>query len=460
MEFIPVTHYNAAVQDPNLVPLEDNIIWENPDYAVVDQDGYISPKEAGVLGGPESFDEQFSGGEYQQTQSVPTDPTSSFGVSAIHFDLAEELVWVGNQNGHITSYYGSCLQKYTAFQTHSNHEVRQIYTMDDGVLALTQNSLRMQHRRGLPIFTHNSANMEDMQCLLPVSSNRILLGGHQDQLIDYNLTRCEETKLFNVGENGCAMLRQHSKFICAGDPFGRIDFRDPLTLKVEHTLETHNGSLSDFDVQGNYLVTCGFSNTRQGLSVDKFLMVYDIRQMKAVNPISTMVYPLLLKFMPSYSSRLSVVSPLGQMQLVDSIYPNVQQPMTCLYQVATGGAMILSLDISPTSQCLCFGDSMGSIHLMTTNVSETQFNSFSRPTEFVDTEDNINIDIDDDSTPLSIIPLVYNSNTLLSDWPEEFLKKEHRKTPMVDAEIIKTMKMQGSIGYALKPPRRSDKNKK
>lgn len=164
MELIPVTHYNSTFQDRNLVPLEDNIIWENSEYAC-DPDDYnsISPKD-GVVLGPESFDEQISGGgEYQQTQLVvPTDPISSFGVSAIHFDLAEELVWIGNQNGHISSYYGSCLQKSTAFQTHSSHEVRQIYTMDEGVLALTQNTIRMQHQDGLPMFTLTSSNMEHM----------------------------------------------------------------------------------------------------------------------------------------------------------------------------------------------------------------------------------------------------------------------------------------------------------
>lgn len=102
--------------------------------------------------------------------------------------------------------------------------------------------------------------MNDMQCMLQSSGSQLLMGGHQEKIIDFNLTRGKETGLINVGEHGCAILRKHSKFVCAGNPAGRIDLRDPNSLTVEHTLETHTGSLSDFDVQGNYLVTCGFSN--------------------------------------------------------------------------------------------------------------------------------------------------------------------------------------------------------
>jgi PAB-dependent poly(A)-specific ribonuclease subunit 2 len=63
-----------------------------------------------------------------------------------------------------------------------------------------------------------------------------------------------------VGENGCAIIRQHPRFLCTGDPQGNVELRDPVSLKLEHSLEAHTGSLSDFDVHENLLVTCGFSN--------------------------------------------------------------------------------------------------------------------------------------------------------------------------------------------------------
>lgn len=50
-----------------------------------------------------------------------------------------------------------------------------------------------------------------------------------------------------------------------------------------------------------------------------------------------------------------------------------------------------------------------------------------RPTEFADPVESVqSISFDDDVTPLSTIPIVYTGHSLLSDWPEEYLKKVYR----------------------------------
>ena len=50
------------------------------------------------------------------------------------------------------------------------------------------------------------------------------------------------------------IVGEHSRFVVSGDvPAGRIHLRDPLNLKVAHTLTAHSGMLNDFDVHGHHL---------------------------------------------------------------------------------------------------------------------------------------------------------------------------------------------------------------
>lgn len=435
---------------------------------------YFDQSGLAMVGSAEDEDIPGLESEYIQTQCVLADGGDRFGVCALAFDQSEELIWMGNEGGHVTSYYMGQMQKYTSFQVHASQEIRQIDTFNEGILCLTAGALRCQIRRGIPVFTHVSQNMKEMQCMLQLSPTRLLIAGHSNIMVDFNMTVCKETKMIDVGNAGCVMLRNHNRYVCAGNPMGQIDLRDPNTLNIENTLKTHSGSLSDFDVQGNLLVTCGFTNRQGNLNVDRFLMVYDLRMTRrAITPIQTVVDPLYLRFMPSVSSRLTVVSALGQIQLVDTVALSEQR--ISLVNVDNPGAMCLAFDIPSTSQALGLGFNNGSIHLLSsaatlnssTGAGEPVFNSYSRMTEHADTPHTASgmpipqpntpgpasFAIDDYSTPLSAVPMpvLGDGAPLLSDWPDYLMEVSYRPTPPIDPEILRTMKMQGPIGYAPNP---------
>lgn len=99
----------------------------------------------------------------------------------------------------------------------------------------------------------------------------------------------------------------------AGNSFSllQVSLRDLRSFKVEHEFDAFSGSLSDFDVHGNLLAACGFSSRLTGLACDRFLKVYDLRMMRAITPLQVHVDPAFLRFIPTYTSRLAIISQSG-----------------------------------------------------------------------------------------------------------------------------------------------------
>lgn len=226
-----------------------------------------------------------------------------------------------------------------------------------------------------------------------------------------------------------------------------------IYVLVQHTLDAHSGVLSDFDVQGHLLVTCG-QTVRHGLTQpERFLMVYDLRIMRAVSPIQVLVPPYQLRFLPALSSRIVVLSSLGQVQLVDTAA--LSTPQLSIFQTAVSpieGCSTISMDISPSNTCLAFGDTANAVHLYS-SVAEPVFNPFGRETEFADPVVQLQpMDITDELAIYSSIPrpnLPAGESSYLSDyWPDRFNKQVFRGTPPVNPEILNTMKVVGTIGYA------------
>jgi PAB-dependent poly(A)-specific ribonuclease subunit 2 len=215
--------------------------------------------------------------EYLDVGTIPSSNISC-GLTTVKFDSHEELIWTGNESGYVSSFYGPHMQKYTSFRISMTEMVHQIETTAQGIFALTSTSLRHQIRRGIPKFTHRSKNLSDALCMFSLSPSRMLIAGHQQYLIDLDLETLTEQQL--VDSSGCAIIRHHSRFLCCGDVNGVITLRDPNSLHEEHRLMTHSASLNDFDVQGNYLISCGFSDNHGKLAVDRYLNVFDTRMLR------------------------------------------------------------------------------------------------------------------------------------------------------------------------------------
>ncbi|EDV21166.1 uncharacterized protein TRIADDRAFT_30968, partial [Trichoplax adhaerens] len=247
------------------------------------------------------------------------------------------------------------------------------------------------------------------------------------------------------------VLRYSNKsgYVCCGTTTGKVTLHDPSTLQCINAIDAHSGSISDIDVSDNFLVTCGFSTRHSHLNCDRFLMMYDLRSMRALNPIQVHFDPTLLKFMPNYTSRLAVVSHTGQFQICEPGVPLT--PSSLIVQQIESTGYPLAFDVSPSAQVFAFGDSEGYLHVWT-NREDAMMNNFGQPTEFAADENRLPyLDINDPFVRLSTVPMDYTYDKLLSDWSNELTEVKDRRLAPIDPKILESMKMNNFIGYAPAP---------
>ncbi|XP_072769839.1 PAN2-PAN3 deadenylation complex catalytic subunit PAN2 isoform X2 [Nerophis lumbriciformis] len=439
-EYPPSLHgtLDAAGMEPSMDPhINPNLLQG----VEIDPDGL-------AVTGPEPV--HLMEGMFSELHSVVSEV--GIPVTATHFDLQEELLWMGNHRGHATSFFGPTMGRYSSFQVHATDDIRQIQNLETGVLFLSKCNLKCSTRGGLVMFDYPMDEGADMHSLLMTDNNTLIMGGLQNYVAQVDLNTVQETQKFTVELPGVAIMRQTGRFFFCGHTSGKVTLRDLRTFKTEHEFDAFSGSLSDFDVHGNLLAACGFSSRGlNGLACDRFLMVYDLRMMRAVTPLQVHVDPLFLRFIPTYTSRLAIISQTGQCQFCE---PTGLANLADIFHVNTVGQLLMSFDVSSSKQALSFGDSGGCVHLWS-DAPEVSYNDYSRETEFalpclVDSLPQL--DWNHDLLPLSLIPMPLTSTEpLLSDWPAAQATPSPRRAPPVDPEILRTMKTVGFIGYAANP---------
>ncbi|CAG9536218.1 unnamed protein product [Cercopithifilaria johnstoni] len=390
-------------------------------------------------------------GGFALLSTTPQSATLAHFISALTFDPYQELLWTGNNMGRVVSFYGAQLDKYTAFLSAANSNIRSLLASETVIFSLTSKRLKANRREGISLFTHTSDHMIDLTCMHRLSDapHKLLLGGNQQQIIQFDVETQKEIRIVSVKQKNCLALRSNQKFLFSSDSEGNITLRHLTTVDAIHALQAHQGSVADFDVCGNKLITCGYSPRLGKMAGDRFIMIYDLRTLRSLPPIPLPLSPSYCRFLPSYSDgRIMVCSQNGELIIMDLNEQSSQMPI----QLDTNGFAITSLDVSTSKQCISFGDQTGLIHLFSDRM-EPIFNENSWGTDFPDpVAFHPPVNIEDPEPSYGVFPLPFPMDDhYASDWPEQLCIRRFRQPDPISEKVIDSMRMVQFVGYAHNP---------
>ncbi|RYO75169.1 hypothetical protein DL764_010563 [Monosporascus ibericus] len=378
-------------------------------------------------------------GDWDEVARIPLPPPGLRAlptpVTTLAFDTSQELLWVGNEYGRVSSFYGTELQPYTSFKAHTSQDgqVRQILFSDKGVIALGSRSVHMALRRGPPLWSIRHEDMKDLRCMSFTSKGtaEILVAGEQDKMFVIDVHKGEVTKQLPTEHKYKYMRR--SRYICAAATTGSVHILDPISFKVIKVWNAHSAGINDMDAQHDFIVTCGFSLRQQGnYMLDPLVNVFDLKNMTSMPPLPFPAGAAFVRMHPRMSTTSIVMSHLGQMHVVDLMNPNTSN-------VRQANSLYCShVEIAPSGEAIALADGDYNIHLWGSR-SKIHFAEFATPVEFADAaEPTPQLDWSiDTARPLSSIGLPYYREVLLSAWPSNIAITEVGAPPVkVDQQFL------------------------
>ncbi|KAI0019137.1 PAB-dependent poly(A)-specific ribonuclease subunit PAN2 [Xylariomycetidae sp. FL0641] len=379
-------------------------------------------------------------GDWDELARIPFPPPGlramATPVTTLAFDTNQELLWTGNEYGRVTSFYGTKLQQYTSFKAHTSQDgpVRQILFNDKGVIALGSRGVHMANRRGLPIWSIRHEGMKDLRCMSFTSrgTTEILVAGEQDRMFVIDTNKGEVTKHLSTDHRYKIMRR--SRYICAATLGGAVHIIDSVTFQVLTIWNAHTAAINDMDAQHDFIVTCGYSLRQQGSYMpDPFVNVYDLKNMKSMSPIPFPAGAAYVRMHPRMSTTSIVMSPIGQMHVVDLMNPN-----TSNVRQANSLAFFTMIEIASSGEAIALADNDCFIHLWG-SPSKIHFSEFPTPVETADATTVPRIDFDSPDTPLSSVGMPYYREVLLSAWPSNMITEVGAPPVKIDPQILSTL---------------------
>ncbi|KAJ9385489.1 hypothetical protein DTO063F5_4264 [Paecilomyces variotii] len=372
--------------------------------------------------------------------------------TAVAFDDVQELLWVGNEYGRITSFYSAELQRYTSIRAHpvSEGAVRQFLFHDRGVISLSSRSVHLISRRGLTQWHVTHQEMTDLRCMsFTAQTNKIIVAGSQRVMFIIDVDKGQIVDKLPTDYNYTIMKK--SRYLCAATDTGSVNALSLTDFSVVKSWKAHGTAINDMDARNDFLVTCGFSVRHLGSPiVDPLANVYDLKTLAPLPPIPFHAGAAYVRMHPKLHTTSFVASQTGQLQVVDLMNPNTIN----LRQANV--SFMLGLEISPSGEALAINDAECSIHLWG-SPSKIHFNELSKETEFADVPTRPPMLDWSHDAPLNLVGMPYYHERLLSAWPSHLIFDVGSPPAPIDQSLIPYLRP-AELGHYAPNPKKTRRN--
>ncbi|KAJ3968349.1 ubiquitin carboxyl-terminal hydrolase-domain-containing protein [Lentinula raphanica] len=378
-------------------------------------------------------------------------------ISALSFDPVSDALWVGSGNGYVSAHYGIQGLRGVCFKAGDlpvlkviadESSVKSASAGGDGVGAWVKGGMNKWFYNP-DDSVMNFANSSTITALSTSGSELLLINAMTGNLL-------RQTTMPSIATH----LEFSHNTLLAGSADGYLRAYDPRTGTVrnggaESTVKAHYGGIQGLQTSGNFVFTIGMSLRQARPFPDPLVKVYDIRNMRALPPISFAASPAFITVVPNRSSTIAVTSNSGNISIVDaSNFGGVSNDFS---QVDDLTSFVTAVAISPTGAYLACGDAEGIIHIKSRIEGDeaVPLNGFEgRPVEWANPPEPLPALEWTDSTPLNSIGMPRYKTQLLSAWTPQFTSSRTITFPppqKIPTQVLNSIKMNDTVAYATLP---------
>ncbi|KAF9821597.1 hypothetical protein IEO21_00443 [Rhodonia placenta] len=378
-------------------------------------------------------------------------------ITALQFDPVSDTLWAGTNSGYVSAYYTFHGLRGVSFPVGGGLAVKNISATDSVVRAFALAS------EGIGTWTKGGMNKWFYRYALEVC---ITAASHNASPSIFALgTSTPELLLVNSGTGDVVRRSQVPSImthlvwsglhLISGSSDGYLRTHDvregTRAMSSASSVRAHESGIQGVEAYNHYVYTIGLG-TRQGRPYpDPLVKLYDLRTMKPLPPLPFQNGPAFLNRINSRPNSLVITSNQGLVNIVDATNPTITE----FYQLDSP-SFITSAAVSPTGGYMAFGDSDGTILLMTAEEegSEMPFNGFKgKSIEWSDVPEPLPSIEWTDSTPLNMIGMPHFNEPLLSAWTTNFLVQGMHFPPpaKIPQQILSSLKYNDNVGYAALP---------